>query len=263
MRRLRRQTGLSLIEILVVISIVALLMAVLLPSLQAARRQTQRVSCLSNLHQMAVAAATYASVYDERYPLAYHTTRIGTVRHFLAWDFNTWKDWSEPNAVDHVEPGLLWMGQTIEKVQQCPAFKGPANWFEDPSTGYNYNTSYIGRDETVDPVGTARTTEVRTPSQTAIFGDGEYTGGANKFMRAPFSNPRDASFSETFRHAGAQGFRHLHTTNVAFCDGHVEFLREVYVNSDPANREILEQHNQTHDNKIGFLSPDNSLYDLK
>lgn len=253
----------SLVEILVVLSVSALLLALLLPALRVARGQAQRVSCLSNLRQMAVAAAIYAGTYDERYPLAYHTVRVGDVRHFLAWDFNTWKDWGGAAAVEHVEPGLLWMGQTLEKVQQCPAFKGPANWFEDPHTGYNYNASYIGRDETVRPVGSARTTEVRRPAQTALFGDGEYTGGANKFMRAPFSNPRDASLGEASRHAGAQGFRHLQTTNVAFCDGHAQFLREVYVDGDPADREILEQHNRAHGSKIGFLSPDNGLYDLQ
>jgi prepilin-type processing-associated H-X9-DG protein len=263
MHGFKRQSGLSLVEILVVISTSALLIGLLLPSLGTARQQAKRTFCLNNLRQMALAAQTYSAVYDDRYPLAYHTERVNGVRRYLAWDFNTWKDWSETDPVEHVEPGLLWMGQTVDKIQQCPAFDGPANWFVDPYTGYNYNTSYIGHDETVEPVGSAQTAETRCPAQTALFGDGEYTGGANKFMRAPFSNPRDASFSDSFRHAGVQGFRHLHTTNVAFCDGHAAFQRDLYVDTDSISRDILEQHNQTHGSQIGFLSPDNRLYDLK
>ncbi len=253
----------SLIELLVVISTSALLLGILLPSLQAARQQAKRTVCLNNLRQMALAAQTYSAVYDDYYPIAYHTERVNGVRHILAWDFNTWKDWSAAEPVEHVEPGLLWMGRTIEKIQQCPAFQGPANWLADPHTGYNYNTSYIGRNETTNPVTSAKTIEVRTPAKTALFGDGEYTGGANKFMRAPSSNPRDASFSDTARHAGVQGFRHLHTTNIAFCDGHAASQRDLYTDTDASSQDILVQHNQTHSNQIGFLAPDNSLYDLK
>jgi prepilin-type processing-associated H-X9-DG protein len=263
MQKFKRQRGLSLVEMLVVISTSALLMGLLLPSLSTARQQARRTACLSNLRQMALAAATYAGVYDDRYPLAYHTRRVDDVRYFLAWDFNTWRDWSGSEPIDYVEPGLLWMGQDVEQIQQCPVFKGPANWFEDPYTGYNYNTSYIGRNETLQPVDSARTTEVRAPAQTALFGDGEYAGGANKFMRAPFSNPRDASLGDAFCHAGTQGFRHRHTTNVAFCDGHARFHRDLHTNTDPAGRDIIEQHNRVHSNRIGFLSPDNRLYDLK
>ena len=263
MQRLIRQNGLSLIELLVVISISALLIGILLPSINKARQQSKRVFCLNNLRQMAIAAQTYSTVYDDHYPLAYQSVEIDDTRRYLAWDFNTWKDWSQEEPVAHVEPGLLWMGQTIEKIQQCPSFTGAANWFEDPYTGYNYNTSYIGRDARLDPADSIKTMQVRSPSNTALFGDGEYTSGANKFMRAPFANPRDADFSDTFRYAGVQGFRHLNTTSVSFCDGHADFLKEVYIKTNEYSREILELHNQTHDIKTGFLTPDNRIYDLK
>lgn len=263
MHRCRRQKGMTLIELLVVISTSAVLVGVLLPSLNTARQQAKRTVCLNNLRQMSLATQTYSATYDDFYPIASYTDRVNGVRRTLAWDFNTYKDWSQAEPAERVEPGLLWMGQTIEKVQQCPAFAGPANWLSDPYTGYNYNTSYIGRNETTDPVTSARTADVRTPAQTALFGDGEYTGGANKFMRAPFANPRDASFSDSFRHAGVQGFRHRGATNIVFCDGHTESLSDVYTNTGEISRDILEKHNRTADNKIGFLSADNGLYDLK
>ena len=263
MKRLNKQNGFSLVEILVVISILALLLSVLLPSLHTTRLQAKRILCFNNLRQMVIASLTYSAFYDDHYPIAYHTELRNGVPHYLSWDFNTWKDWSESETIEHVEPGLLWMGKTIDKIQQCPEFNGSDNWFDDPFTGYNYNTSYIGLNETANPIDSAKITEVRSPTETVIFGDGEYTAGANKFMRAPFSNPRDASFSDIGRYAGVQGFRHLHTTNVAFCDGHVNSQHEIYTNTNQASKEILDQYNQTSDNKIGFLSIDNRLYDLK
>ncbi len=260
----RHHSAFSLIETLVVVSTTALLVGLLLPSLQGARQQARRTLCLSNLRQMAVAAQAYSDVYDGHYPIAYYNRREGTVPYFYAWDFTTWKDWSAPNHPNRVRAGLLWMGRAVEKVHQCPGFRGPDNSLADPYTGYNYNTSYIGLNDLLAPPDSARTGDARRPSETALFGDGQCTdGGANKYMRAPFSHPGDTLLPDSARHAGAQGYRHLGRTNVAFCDGHAQSWRQVHTETDPAAQEALDTHNATAETPVGFLSPDNTLYDLQ
>ena len=58
--------GFTLVELLVVISIIALLMAILLPALARAREQGKRIVCLSNLKQLTLAWMTYASANNDK-----------------------------------------------------------------------------------------------------------------------------------------------------------------------------------------------------
>jgi prepilin-type N-terminal cleavage/methylation domain-containing protein len=64
----KRKRGFTLIELLVVIAIIALLMAILLPSLQAAREQGRAVVCQSNLKQWAAIFKIYTDDYDGHLP---------------------------------------------------------------------------------------------------------------------------------------------------------------------------------------------------
>ena len=60
--------GFSIIELLVVISIIALLIAILLPSLRQAREAASRVVCASNGRQQSLAISFYASESGGYYP---------------------------------------------------------------------------------------------------------------------------------------------------------------------------------------------------
>ncbi len=56
-----RQHGFTLVELLVVIAIIGILLAVLLPAVQAARESSRRTQCLNHLHQLGVAVANFES----------------------------------------------------------------------------------------------------------------------------------------------------------------------------------------------------------
>ena len=65
-----RPHGFTLIELLVVIAIIAILAALLLPSLRRARVSAKTVVCVSNLRQMGMMIRLYTNEYKETFPFS-------------------------------------------------------------------------------------------------------------------------------------------------------------------------------------------------
>src|SRR5689334_10484189 len=65
-----RQSGFTLVELLVVVGIIAILIAFLLPALQKARMQAITTACLSNIRSIGNAIAVYEANNDSWFPSA-------------------------------------------------------------------------------------------------------------------------------------------------------------------------------------------------
>jgi prepilin-type N-terminal cleavage/methylation domain-containing protein len=66
--RASNRSGFTLVELLVVIAIIGILIAMLLPAIQAARESARRANCSSNLRQLALGVLTYADRNSEQIP---------------------------------------------------------------------------------------------------------------------------------------------------------------------------------------------------
>ncbi|MBZ0171671.1 MAG: prepilin-type N-terminal cleavage/methylation domain-containing protein, partial [Phycisphaerales bacterium] len=119
-----RSSAFTLVELLVVISVIALLIGLLLPALAGARSAAQRTQCLSNQRQMMLAATMYAHEHAGRLMPALYTDFASDPARRVGWDFI---ERYTPGGVVH-EPGAMWSRTDTGEVLQCPSTDGPSNW---------------------------------------------------------------------------------------------------------------------------------------
>jgi prepilin-type processing-associated H-X9-DG protein len=243
----------TIAELLVIIAIVTVLMGLLAPGLSAVRAAGQSTVCRANLRQMAIAAQNYAAVYDA-FPPALRFEHTAGSLHQVAWD------WVTTLSGELIAPGPLWSsGDKPGEIQQCPAYLGGTNFAGDPHTGYNYNTTYIGGEAPFPMTGWGpvrwgiKPHAARRTATCAIFGDGGYASGANKFMRAPVNTE---GWGLSVVYAGAQAFRHRGSTNVAYLDGHIGSPAQPRKGA-LATESLLEDMDYP---RNGFLSDDDRAY---
>ncbi|KKK93452.1 hypothetical protein LCGC14_2692750, partial [marine sediment metagenome] len=84
----RNQLGFTLVELLVVISVIVLLVAILLPSLNKARQLAKRTVCAATLRSLGTAGTLYQSDFEGYLPICWRNYESSWPNPWESWRMN-------------------------------------------------------------------------------------------------------------------------------------------------------------------------------
>ncbi|MFA7485868.1 MAG: DUF1559 domain-containing protein [Phycisphaerae bacterium] len=244
---MKKRQAFTLVELLVVISIIALLMAVLVPSLNVARELARRVVCGNNMKGIGQANMSYVSAWNGYFvPIGYPGVDRNGNDQTIQWIRNPdFRKYMQIDAYDDGEGPRTSSNDaslyTLPRKQQCPSDLN----VRDPSRAldgsvlisYGYNLQGLAQGDWGNAwhnlVG-HKQSDVKNPAEKLMFteGVGDWWvswNGANhvQFWNNPVLGPRATNDEYRGRGGwGATAYRHSEGVNVLFYDGHVEYLKK-------------------------------------
>lgn len=219
-----RSIGFTLVELLVVVSIIATLMAILLPSLGKAREAAKSIKCMANLRQFGMANEFYAQDYNEYYVPIRMVDDSGNINWYInSTYYNLLKAQGTGGSQWRVG-GIL-----------CPSSATVRTGHNNVPYSYGYNdsrligTSNVGNLSLAQQERNPRRNLIQSPSQKLMFGDGTYRTinylSSNQYVDDVFS-------------AGSQSaaYRHENGANLVYFDIHADHQARTsldYTRGDP------------------------------
>ena len=229
-----RHSAFTLIELLVVIAIIAILAAMLLPSLSHAKEAGRSAACKSNLRQIGMATTLYLSDF-QKYPLWLTT---GSTAHY--WD-----------------TAILPFASNGRDVFRCPSNQNAPPWTNNPAqpqqnSSYDYNMAGSGH---FTPPTTApslgldggtyylRESQVKVPSDMISVIDATPTTGNS----GGDHDADDISDPVNLLAEVVVTPRHNRGANAVFCDAHVEYGKlTAWMNKTDQARQRWNNDHQSH-----------------
>jgi prepilin-type N-terminal cleavage/methylation domain-containing protein/prepilin-type processing-associated H-X9-DG protein len=255
----RRHQAFTLVELLVVIAIIGILVALLLPAVQAAREAARRMQCVNNLTQLILAVQNYEMTHRVNAPgtinpagpiinepQGYHHNWISSILPFI----------EETNTFNHIDFQVGVYAEENAEVRQVQisSLRCPSEGWHDAELG---TSNYVGLHHNLDALIDANDNGVFFLNSAIRYED--ITDGASHTIFLGERRARDevdlgwmSGTRSTLRNTGLRinardddrfptrpgdvpeeevivggfGSRHPGGANFAFGDGHVSFLSE-------------------------------------
>ena len=202
-----KKNGFTLIELLVTIAIIAILAAMLLPSLSAAHKKAQAVQCQSNLRQLSVTTFMYCQDNNDYLPFAWYDDTDASDNNFLSL---------LTPILYHVE--FDGYGDFESKIFMCPKRMTEPLVGPNPmriSYGMNANNSINFPDPRTRRLGA-----VPNPASTLLLAD----------IAFAYNHPPIERLDP-----GQTGYKHDNRANLVLFDGHAAVVSTLQTNTLTVN----------------------------
>jgi len=209
----------TLIELLVVSAIIAILAALLLPSLARSKNSAQRVKCSSNLRQLGLAAQMY---WDDNAGNAFRYRGAFTNGGDLFW-FGWMERGAEGTREFDAAQGILFPYLKGRGLEICPSLNYGAPNFKLKAKGAAYGYGYNLHLSTGSDRAPINIQKLANPARIALLAD---AAQVNTFQApASPSNPMLEEFYYVTNSVleKTAHFRHQKKAGIVLCDGHVAF----------------------------------------
>lgn len=218
-RPFQAPSAFTLIELLATMSIIAVLMSVLLPSLSAARKAAQATQCLANLHNLGGIMTSYLQDHNERFWPYYRGNypQSGQSTYYCGTE----------SPVNYQNGWLLAYTQGNDQVLQCPAMPWgsyvPQGSFDKPSSTYGYNANFLAGGYGYDPQQCKRIGQLPHPGQLFVFADAaiHWSVFGTPVLQNSMSLDPPVFYGRVNNWPTTQ-FRHMGKANALCADGHAQ-----------------------------------------